>query len=150
VSPHPHKQLVARIVDVLFTAGRLEELPSLADPAVLGRPMGGRGPHEAMAVVTSLRRAFPDLAFTIDDLIGEDDRVAASWTMTGTHLGPFLTVAPTGRPVRVRGITVFVIRRRRWAAAWGSWDLPHVLAQIGAPVPGMGPAAADGEPGAAG
>jgi len=141
VSAHPHKQLVARIVEVLFNEGRVDELGRLADPAVLGRPMGGRAPHEALAVVSSLRRSFPDLTFTIDDLIAEDDRVAASWTMAGTHLGPFLTVAPTGRPVRVRGITVFVIRRRRWVAAWGSWDMPHVLAQIGAPVPGMGPAA---------
>jgi len=114
------KAVVMRIFEQLFNEGRTAELERIADPEVLGRPQGGRGPHETMASIEGLRRAFPDLHFDVDDLIAEGDRVAASWSMTGTHLGPFLAVAPTGRVIRVRGVTVFELRRGRWRSAWGS------------------------------
>lgn len=142
-----NKALVMRIIETLINRGEVREASRLIDPQVMGRPMGGRGPHEALAVIQALRGSFPDLALAVDDLIAEGDRVVATWTMTGTHLGRFLTVEPTGRGIRVPGVTVFDIRRGRWAAASGSWDLPLALAQIGAPIPGMSAAAAPGDAG---
>jgi steroid delta-isomerase-like uncharacterized protein len=141
-----NKQLVARIVQTLMNEGRLKEAPRFIPPDVMGRPMGGRGPHEALATIEGLRRAFPDLAFEVDEYIAEGERVVATWVMTGTQMGPFLNVPPSGRAIRVRGMTVFAIRRGQWVGAWGSWDLPHALAQLGAPIAGMAPAAPDAPP----
>ena len=45
------------------------------------------------------RAAFPDLTVTINDLIAEDDRVAKLWSLTATHKGEYLGIAPTGRRV---------------------------------------------------
>jgi predicted ester cyclase len=47
-----------------------------------------------------LRTAFPDLRFTIEEVVAEGDTVAARVTLSGTHLGPFLSMAPTGRSDR--------------------------------------------------
>ena len=44
-----------------------------------------------------MRAAFPDLRHRIDDQIAENDTVATRVTMTGTHLGSFMGVAPTNR-----------------------------------------------------
>src|SRR5262245_9305813 len=44
-----------------------------------------------------MRAAFPDLTHKVDHQIAEGDTVATRVTMTGTHLGPFMGVAPTGR-----------------------------------------------------
>lgn len=142
VSGRGMKAVVMRIFENLFNEEISGERERIIDPEVLGRPMGGRGPHETLLVIASLRGSFPDLRFEVEDLIAEGDRVAALWTMTGTHLGPFLTVAPTGRTVRVSGVTVFELPKGKWRSSRGSWDLPHALAQLGAPVPGMGPAPA--------
>jgi predicted ester cyclase len=44
-----------------------------------------------------MRTAFPDLRHRIDEQIAEGETVATRVTMTGTHLGPFMGVAPTGK-----------------------------------------------------
>ena len=44
-----------------------------------------------------MRTAFPDLVHKIDEQISEGDTVATRLTMTGTHSGSFLGVAPTNK-----------------------------------------------------
>lgn len=140
MSARANKQIVMKVVDVLFNEGSTAAITELVDPTVLGKPMGGRGPHEALVMIETLRAAFPDLRFEVEELIAEGDRVVARWTMTGTQIGAFFAVAPTGRGIAVRGITIFRIAKGRWAEAWGSWDMPHMLSQLGQPIPGLAPA----------
>jgi steroid delta-isomerase-like uncharacterized protein len=132
------KAVVMRIVENVFNEARDEEARRVVDPDA---PQGARSPRAALAFVGHLRDAFPDLRFEVEDLVAEDDRVACAWVLTGTHLGPFLGVAPTGAAVRTTGITIFTIRRGRWHAATGSWDLAGLLGQIGVPLPGTTPPA---------
>ena len=40
----------------------------------------------------------PDLTYTVDDQVAEDDKVVSRYTATGTHQGEFFGVAPTGEP----------------------------------------------------
>src|SRR6516164_7564943 len=40
---------------------------------------------------------FPDQTLTIEDLIADEDRVAARLTAVGTHLGEFRGIPATGR-----------------------------------------------------
>jgi len=44
-----------------------------------------------------VRAAFPDLTISVEQQIGESDTIATRATMRGTHLGPFMGAAPTGR-----------------------------------------------------
>jgi predicted ester cyclase len=53
------------------------------------------------------RTAFPDIHFTVADLVAEGNRVAARWTLTGTQTGELRGRASTGQRVSVPGITVF-------------------------------------------
>ncbi len=68
--------------------------------------------------------AFPDLSITVEDMIAEGDRVAARVTMRGTHLGEFMGVAPTGKPVEVRAIDMFRIANGKIVEHWGHADDP--------------------------
>ncbi len=56
------------------------------------------------------RQAFPDLRYTIDDLIVEGDHVAVCWTATGTQAGEYGTAAATGKPVTWTGMSFFELK----------------------------------------
>jgi len=60
-------------------------------------------------LIAAYRTAFPDLKINIDDIFAEGGRVAFRWSVSGTHLGEWLDVSPTGNHVRATGITLFRI-----------------------------------------
>jgi steroid delta-isomerase-like uncharacterized protein len=90
-----------RTFEEVFNQGNLALVDELVAPDFLNHEvppgMNNRGPESTRQVVTMLRTAFPDLHFTIEDMVAEGDTVAGRVTMSGTHLGPFQGIAPTGR-----------------------------------------------------
>jgi predicted ester cyclase len=77
------------------------------------------------------RSAFPDLHQEIEDLVAEGDTVAVRVTMTVTHLGPFLGVAPTGRRVRYDGMDFFRFREGKTVEHWTATDDLGLMQQLG-------------------
>lgn len=77
------------------------------------------------------RSAFPDAVFTVEDMIGEGDRVAARLTMRGTHLGPLNGIPPTGRTVVVSGMSIERVRDGRIVEGWNENDALGMLTQLG-------------------
>src|SRR6187200_3449772 len=78
-----NKQAVRRIYDEAVNAGRTAVLADLIAPEFTG-PDGARGPAAFGANVDALRAGFPDIRFTIEDVVAEGDRVAVRWTWKGT------------------------------------------------------------------
>ena len=76
--------------------------------------------------------AFPDLEFTVDLVVGEDDLAATHWTATGTHRGEWLGIAPTDREVTWQGINIFRIECGQIVESWGTADHLGLLQQLGA------------------
>ena len=85
-----------------------------------GLPPGTEGLKQA---TTTYRTAFPDLKATLDDIFAESDRVAYRWSVSGTHLGEWLGIPPTGNHVTATGITHFRIAGGKVVEAWTSTDL---------------------------
>jgi steroid delta-isomerase-like uncharacterized protein len=81
--------------------------------------------------IAAFRAGFPDLNCTIEDEIGEGDRLAAHWTMRGTHQGSFLGNPPTGRPVIVQGILYARIENGQMIENWILIDQMAMLQQLG-------------------
>src|SRR5262245_60847926 len=72
--------------------------------------------------------AFPDLRTTIHDVLSDGGRAASRWTVAGTHCGPYLGIPPTGRVVRVGGLTISRFAADgRIAEDWTSWNRLSVL-----------------------
>jgi predicted ester cyclase len=90
---------------------------------------------------------FPDLRFTMEEMIAEGDKVAERLTVRGTHEGEFMGVPPTGKQVEFPGMGVLRIREGKIVEFRAMPDMLGVLHQIGAvPEPGQEEArAAEGE-----
>jgi predicted ester cyclase len=90
-------------------------------------PRAGRLHPPACALY---RRAFPDLHIGSDDLVIQDD-CAASWILTGTHRGVIMNIPPTGRVVRLRGISMIHFENGLVTRAVRVWDLAGMLRTFG-------------------
>jgi predicted ester cyclase len=98
-----------------------------ADVWVNDRPRGLTG---YVAALREVVRAFPDHRWELRSLLIEGDSIAAHFTDTGTHLGEFLGVAPTGRRVTTSEFAVYHLAGDRIAQVWGAADNLTLLDQL--------------------
>jgi hypothetical protein len=83
------------------------------------------------AVLDELVAAFSGLRTALGPQLTERDWIAAAWSRTGLHVGPFGGLAATRRPVEIRGVSIARIERGRIAEQWDVVD-PSWLLGIGA------------------
>lgn len=74
--------------------------------------------------------AFPDLHFEVTHKIARGNNVAEQWLIRGTHLGSFLGVPPTGRPVEIPGMSMVEMRDGRFLRDSFYFDTGIVLRQL--------------------
>jgi steroid delta-isomerase-like uncharacterized protein len=74
-------------------------------------------------LIAAYRTAFPDLKMSLDDIFGEGEMVAFRWSVSGTHLGDWLGIPPTGNHITATGITIFRIAGGKVVESWTSIDL---------------------------
>src|SRR5918997_641260 len=67
--------------------------------------------------------AFPDWKITLHDIFGRGDRVAYRWSASGTHLGEWAGLTPTGLHMTTRGITILRIAEGKAVEGWASIDI---------------------------
>ena len=117
------------LADELFAADYVEHV---AVPP--GTPPGVEG---FKAFFTMLRAAFPDLRYTVEAILAEDDLVAGHVTVRGTHRGEFMGIAPTGRQATWTETHVGRYENGKLVEHWGDSDDLGLLQQLGAvPAPG--------------
>jgi steroid delta-isomerase-like uncharacterized protein len=75
--------------------------------------------------------AFPDNHFSIDDMIVEGDKVAARYTITGTHKGEFMGVPPTNKKIKIRAIAIERFAGGKIVEEWGMDDTLSLMQQLG-------------------
>jgi steroid delta-isomerase-like uncharacterized protein len=68
------------------------------------------GPESFKAIHRVFLGAFPDIHFTIHDVICENDHVAVTWVVNMTHLGDSLGFAATCQRVSLEGCSVLIVR----------------------------------------
>jgi steroid delta-isomerase-like uncharacterized protein len=86
---------------------------------------------EFRAAIASLVTAFPDIRYTVHELVAESDRVAARWSWTGTFKAPFRSFAPTRTQVSNSGIAIFTMLDGRIAGVELQTDRLGFLEQLG-------------------
>ena len=133
-----NKQTVRRIFEDYVSRGRRELLVELFAEDYSGAQSGGpaMGRDGFAASAAALREGFPDIRYSILDLIAEGDRVTVRWQWRGTHSGVFRgpagTFPPTGKSVANDGIGVFQVENGKLTRGWLITDRLGFLQEIGA------------------
>jgi predicted ester cyclase len=124
VGAEQNKLLVRRLVEGINNGG-LEVLDEVAD---------GRFALAARQWIGPFRESFPDFRMEIIDLIADEEKVAAHFRCSGTHLGQWRGHRPSGRRFRdVDEIYIYRVRGGKLAAATGVEDNPARMRQLGLP-----------------
>jgi steroid delta-isomerase-like uncharacterized protein len=130
-----NRDLIKRYFEELFNQGRVELIPTLLHPDYVNHSPGApdlpRGREGVGIVVAALRRAFPDLRYTVEDLVVGADAVATRATMSGTHRGDLFGLPATGRSVRVAQMTIERIADGQIIAHHRLTDDLSLLRQLG-------------------
>ena len=108
-------------------------------PEFIGHASSARelyGPGDLKVHILGLLGAFPDATLSVDHLYWMGDpardeyRTAMRWTLIGTHGGPGPYGPPTGRQVRLMGITQHRIRDEKIVEEWAIYDEFALLKQL--------------------
>lgn len=137
-----NKAIVRRALEEVYSRGDLDLVDDLVAEDFVAHSSGPdlRGREAIKQYVRSLREAFPDLHMTIDDQVAEGDKVVTRWTATGTHLGPYQKVPPTGRRGSMSGIDIDYVIDGKTVECWTISEELSLLRQLGI-IPAHEPAA---------
>jgi predicted ester cyclase len=130
MSAEVNKDLVRREQEVLWNyTGDLDAAEEL---------FAAEQAEAAKQGAANLRRGFPDVISTIEDLIAEEDKVVARWRSHATHQGDYMGIAPSGKEVEFTGISFYRMEEGKIAQSWNIEDHLGLMQQIGAfPEPGQ-------------
>jgi steroid delta-isomerase-like uncharacterized protein len=101
----------------LDAAGEVYAADVVIHNAAPGNPGGLEG---VRFTVNGIRSAFPDLQFTVEDLIVEGDKVAQRWSWTGTQKGEFMGAPPTGTKTTMSGMSIVRIANGKIVEIWSA------------------------------
>jgi steroid delta-isomerase-like uncharacterized protein len=90
------------------------------------------GPTGWLKAVEVMRGGFPDVQWTLEELVVEGEKVAARYTMRGTHEGTFFGVPASGKQIAIQTMNFYAMANGKIVGERGQPDLLGLMQQIGA------------------
>ena len=113
MSTQEHKAIIRRWIEEAWNRGNVDIASEIYAPHYIAKGSVANpdeelhGPEAIKQLVLRSRVAFPDIHFTIDDLIAEEDKVVGVFTIRGTHTGSLDDIAQTGKRVIITAVDVW-------------------------------------------
>src|SRR5688572_24677682 len=120
-----NKAIARRYFEEILNKGSAAAIDAIVAPDVVFRnpPAVVKGIADFRGLVATLRTAFPDLHFTLEDELAEGNKVATRWIMRGTQ---------GARKVDVSGMDIFLIENGKIREIWVNMDTLAQAQQMGA------------------
>jgi len=125
MSIEENKAMVQRIWEELLNEGKTEKMNEVI---AIDYVYHGPGGHEIKGIeglkkfITWLHTSFPNIHFTVDDLIAEGDKVVSFWTMKGTH--------KSNKQVKHQGIIISRVVSGKVVEDWEIFDRLTIASQL--------------------
>lgn len=128
---------IARRAYEIYSSDNLDALDEIFDRNFIDHhPQPGQGPglKGVKQMFASLRKAFPDLQWIVEDMVAEGDKVVARINVTGTHRGMYKGLPATGKQASIPLINIFRIVDGKVVERWGVEDQLSLMQQLGGAV----------------
>lgn len=124
MSAEENKALIQRVYAEGFNQGILTVVDEVFSPHFLDRstPEQIPGTDGVKHYITAVRKGFPDISVTIEDVIATEDQVVVRTTWRGAHLGVYEGIAPTGREVTRTMIQIFRVATGMLHEEWSEGE----------------------------
>lgn len=112
--------------------GDLAAFEQLLAPDYVRRSKSGSEDYASLSkTIEAMHTAFPDSSTDILEIVEDGTKVAVHWQTTGTHLGEFMDVPPTGRSITVTGASFLRFDSDKLAEEYVVWDPRELLSALG-------------------
>ena len=133
------KHVVSRFVEELWNERQLDVADAIfAKDCVTHQLRSGvpveavpRGPQAIKEHVTGWIASFPDLHFSIEQMLSEGDRVAMQMLMEGTHQGTWMGIPASGKKMQIRMFTVHRVVQGKIVEDWVQVESLGLFQQLG-------------------
>ena len=130
MSTEENKAVFRRVIEEVFNNGNYSVLPELFEPDFIEHQFGLHPTLAGMqADVEYLRRTFPDLHLTIEDMIAAGDHVWGRMTARGTNSVGFMG-PPNGKTFSIAVFDQCRFAKGKIVEHWGSPDRLAQMAQL--------------------
>ncbi|ANY69383.1 ester cyclase [Paenibacillus sp. BIHB 4019] len=130
-----NKHQMHRFTEFINTASEKLAVELIAPDAIFfvpGQAEPMRGPAGYLAIIGMMRSGFPDIKWTLEEMVAEGDKVAVRFIMRGTHLGTFYGFPPTTKTIQVQAMNFYRFSGGQIVEEFGQPDMLGLLQQIGA------------------
>ncbi len=147
MSPDDNKAILRTYVETIFNQKQVDRAGELVAPdyvdhaALPGQAPGLEGAKQKWAMYLA---GIPDLRVTIEEMVAEGDKVGVRRSYEGTHQGELLGIPPTGKQIRIGGISIFRLAGGKIAEHWEQLDRLALMQQLGVIPAPAAPAAPTG------
>ena len=125
-----NKEAIRNLYEGILNQGKMELLNQIISEDYTGI-RGEKGAAGFAETVNSIRAAFPDIKWTVEDLIAEGDKVVIRWSWTGTNTSSFRGFPPSQKKVSDNAIAIYQFSGDKVIKAWIQSDRLGFLQQIG-------------------
>ena len=140
MSVDKNKEVTRLTLEEVMNKSNLELIPSLFAPDYVHRAASGqeiRGHEGWKQTVIDAHAAFPDIHYTVDELIGDGDKVVCRFTGTGTFKGEYMGAAPNGKRFTSKAMFVNRFENGKVAETWSVSNPLITFQQLGINPPGF-------------
>ena len=133
MSVEQNKTIIRRGFEEGINQNKLHIFADVIGPTYVNHsmPTPVPGPEGFKMVIGMFRAAFPDLHITLEDVLGDGDKVTTRGYFTGTHQGDFNGIPATGKKVKVSYIDMWRIENGKAAENWVQMDMIGLMQQLG-------------------
>lgn len=126
-------KLMKRFYDEVANQGKFNLIDELVGADFVdheefpGMPSGKEG---LKAFFKMFRSAFPDLKFTVHDMVARGDKVWARLTISGTQKGEFMDMPASGKKMEVQAFDIVRFKNGKAVEHWGLTDSMMMMQQL--------------------